>query len=605
MSAGLFNGEKMDNVNKILSAKKMAIEENRVAQNAQTASYLKMPLHMWRPILAKECGVFVVGEMYLGKRFDQINYSYCTLETAKEIVEDNCYALLRYKYFTKPDDEVDKRIADIIKSFKANLKTTLLRKSFNVNDADECGILKNLPMYCVAFKNGVFNFKDNKFLFKYDILKVDGITNRIYQYDPDYAIMWYLNYNFVPMDGIDIMELPLEDFVDVLKENEELHRKDDPESKSKNLCFELMWNMSHDMFDMYNPYKFKHLCEILGYLMDPQFVQKFVMLIGAGRNGKNSLFDGCFTNKVVPMPTQNSLVAIEEDKFITGTLEGKFHNIFLETDERSASTTSSAMLKQLTGSQLQTIESKGKDKHSGYINCKFIFSANEQEKVKFGDVSIGFRRRINMFEVYYQYDQDLKFMKKNPDYYNTTYSQDLHEISDNLLNTITFVYLAMYGIKSATKDFKKSFEFSRDDYNMTYSDINTDIKEKVRDITADKLAKWVKESKKTRIKNAFLDGTGKEFWQNSKELKDFGLVGGFDSVYKALKDDETRNDYFADHEIYIGLEHLKDLIEEPAMSATKFTSTFKKLFANAMMIKTADGKQYVKVTFIGVNLKVA
>ena len=59
------------------------------------------------------------------------------------------------------------------------------------------------------------------------------------------------------------------------------------------------------------------------------------MLIGSGQNGKNSLFDGCFSNRVIPRPAANDLDAIEGDRFITGALENKAHNIFLETSAKT------------------------------------------------------------------------------------------------------------------------------------------------------------------------------------------------------------------------------------------------------------------------------
>ena len=500
---------------------------------------------------------------------------------------------------------IDKRIADIVKNFKTNLKTTLLKKTFDPNSADECGLLKTLPEWCVAFKNGVYDFKENRFLFKYDILRVEGITSRIYQYDPDYAILWYMNFDFTPMDGISIMDIEFEDFIEVLKEFENSHRKLDPDDKAKNLCFELVWNMSHDMQDEFSMDKCRHLCEILGYIVDPIFVQKFVMIIGAGRNGKNSLFDGCFTNKIIPMPTQNSLASIEENRFITGALENRYQNIFLETDEKSASMQSSQNIKQLTGSQFQTIIHKGVDGYPGLINCKFLFSANEQEKIKFGDISTGFRRRINMYEVFYQYDQDLKFMKKNPDYYNTTYSQDLHEISNNLLNSTTFVYLAMYGIKSATKGFRKSFEFTKNDWNDTYSDIAFDLKDKIRAISVDKLMGYMTKNKK-EVKSMFVntDILNPVAWQDSKELNDFGF-SGVNAIMNLLKSDEYRNDYFVDHDVFLNLKNLKDIIGENVMSQAIFISNLKRLFANAQIIKTANGKQFVRINLSGNSMRIA
>ena len=140
--------------------------------------------------------------------------------------------------------------------------------------------------------------------------------------------------------------------------------------------------------------------------MNLSFSQNFVLFVGSGQNGKNSLYDGCFTGRVVPRPAANDLDSIENDRFITGSLENKAHNIFLESSAKTY--TESKMLKAITGSMYQTIEQKGVDKYSGLINCKYIFAANDQEKIKFTDSTPGFKRRINVFEVWYISDSSEK-----------------------------------------------------------------------------------------------------------------------------------------------------------------------------------------------------
>ena len=66
-------------------------------ENVDTQALLARPLSDWRPILARECQVYVFGENYLAKRFDQINYKFCEKNEAKDVLIDNLYALLRYK----------------------------------------------------------------------------------------------------------------------------------------------------------------------------------------------------------------------------------------------------------------------------------------------------------------------------------------------------------------------------------------------------------------------------------------------------------------------------------------------------------------------------
>ena len=97
--------------------------------------------------------MFLVSSI-CAKRFDQINYTFSEVNGAREVVVDNLYALLRYKYFPISDDEVEKRIGEIIKSFTVNLKTTLIKVSFDTDkEFQNVMLLENSQ---VAFRNGVF-----------------------------------------------------------------------------------------------------------------------------------------------------------------------------------------------------------------------------------------------------------------------------------------------------------------------------------------------------------------------------------------------------------------------------------------------------------------
>ena len=72
-----------------------------LTQQVDIATLMKLSLSDWRPLLSKECQVYVFNEAYLAKRFDQINYKFVGKNEAKEILIDNLYALLRFKYFPK------------------------------------------------------------------------------------------------------------------------------------------------------------------------------------------------------------------------------------------------------------------------------------------------------------------------------------------------------------------------------------------------------------------------------------------------------------------------------------------------------------------------
>lgn len=564
---------------------------NEVIQAVDTSVLMTRSLTEWRPVLAIECQVYVFGENYLAKRFDQINFKFCEKQEAKEILIDNLYALLRYKYFTRMSDDVDDRINKIVNSFTANLKTTLLRVSFD--SAADCTVMKQLPDYCIAFRNGVYNFKDNKWQFKYEVIKLERLNNKIYLYDNTIAIMWYLDYDFEPLP-FSVMDVSLNEFVDMMKVITK-------EPKTRNYCFELLYNMAHESDNNFSINKFAHICEILGYTILQSFSQYFVMLIGSGQNGKNSLFDGCFSNRVIPRPAANDLDAIEGDRFITGALENKAHNIFLETSAKTY--TESKMIKALTGSMYQTIESKGISKYSSVINCKFIFAGNDQDKIKFSDNTTGFRRRINMLEVYYRWDSKKRYMKYG-DYYDTTFSDSLSELKNNVGNTTAFIYFGMYGILSATKNFTDNFKFSYNDWNNTYSDVDTDSKEKIENITRTQILNYISANDKTKEegKTMFFDMYKNRLYL-SKSMTDYGVTS-YEDMLKLLKDDELFYSYFSEYDIYMSLRSIQMIIREYSCTPATFTQMFKKLFMLDKLDMLNGNKPYVKITFVGNKIKI-
>lgn len=548
---------------------------------------LSRSLVEWRPVLTEECQVYVFGENYIAKRFDSICYKFCGKDEADEILVDNLYALLRYKYFPKLTEEIDDRIRDIIQSFTRNLKTSLKKVSFDKNS--DSSIISMLPDYCIAFRNGVYNFKDNQWLFKYDTVKLEGLANTIYMYDPKYVILWYLDYSFEPLP-FDISSTPLEEFIEIMKELTKTQR---------NYCFELLYNISHDGQNKFDLNRFKHLCEILGYTCLNSFSQHFVMLIGAGQNGKNSLFDGCFTNRVVPIPASNDLESIENDRFITGALENKAHNIFLESTTVAKTYAESKVIKALTGSMYQTVESKGVQKYSGIINCKYIFAANDQDKLKFGDTTVGFRRRINMFEIFYQWDKEKRFLSRG-DYYDTTFSDSLSELKEDIFNTTAYIYFAMYGIILGTKNFTNNFQFGYNDWNMKYNDVDLDLKSSIDQITLDRIVEYLRLNMETG-KNALYDITKFKLY-SSLFMKSYG-VRDMNSLIEFFKKPESYNDFFSENDIYISVRLLQSLTGTLS-SPTKFTQNLKRVYdINNLEIMGAN-TPYVKCNLMNGKLKI-
>lgn len=559
-----------------------------LTQAIDTSSLMKLSLSDWRPILSKECQVYVFNESYLAKRFDQINYKFCGKNEAKEILIDNLYALLRFKYFTKSSEEVDNRIKDIVASFSANLKTTLKKVSFDKDSDAE--FISLLPNNCIAFRNGVYDFLHVKWLFKYNITNLDALSNKIYEYDDSYCILWYINIDFEPL-SIDITKVSLKDFIIFMKEYVKTNQ---------NYCFKLLYNMSHTYDDIFSLDMFKHLCQILGYTILQAFSQNFVLFVGSGQNGKNSLYDGCFTGKVVPRPAANDLDAIENDRFITGSLENKAHNIFLESSAKVY--TESKMLKAITGSMYQTIEQKGIDKYSGLINCKYIFSANDQEKIKFSDTTQGFKRRINVYEVWYKWDSQGRYLKRG-DYYDTKFSDTYDEIKNDVSNTVMFIYFGMYGLLQATKNFTKNFEFTYNDWKLSYSDVDIDLREKIEKIKLEDIVSYMKSSNShyEECKSLFYDCNKKRLYQ-SDSMMNLGYVS-YDDMISMLSNYDAFTNYFAENDIYINVRMLQKFAKDFTVPA-QFTSSLKKLYNISTLPSFYNNQPYIKATFVGNRLRI-
>ena len=552
---------------------------NEIANAVDASSLMDRPISNWRNVLADECQVFVCGENYLAKRFDAINFKFCDKIEAKEVLIDNLYALLRYKYFPVFSEEVDRKIQDIVNNFTLNLKTTLKKVSFD-KDAD-CIKVSYLPDCCVAFRNGVYDFLNDKWFLRYDITFVESLNNKIYQYDPKYIINWYVNIDFEPLP-ISITDTPLEEFIELSKEL----------SKDKhNYCFELLYNMAHDVNDEFDYHKFLHLCEILGFLIQISFNQNFVIFTGIGGNGKNSLFDGCFTYKVIPTPTSNSMDSYENDRFITGTLLNRFHNIYLEIGEKTIEF-NSEKLKNITGSPLQTIEIKGVPKFNSILNVKNIWSCNSQESLKFKDTSQGLRRRINIYEIFYTWDDKKRFLKKG-DYYDTTFSQDLREIKADLMNVSMFVYFAMYGLMFATKSFTDNFKFSYNDWNLQYTDVDISLKEKLEKLKLNNIIDYLQNNYSEDYKYLFYTLNKKLLYSN-KDIKDLGYNTFKDFVYGFLGDIEATANYFSENDVYLNLKLLQKIIGE----SSSFTSKLKKIYNIKVNNTIYNNQPYVKIRIL-------
>lgn len=572
-------------------AKSKIAEKLRAVDDAvSTSVYADYDMVDWQPILAKECQVYVCNENYLAKRFDQINFEFCSKDAAKEILIDNLYALLRYKYFKKRNDEVEKKIEGIVKSFVANLKTTLIKVSFDPDT--ECTLVRWLPDGCVAFRNGVYDFRNDRWLFAYDRIRIEQLKSTIYLYDQSYIIRWFLNFDFVPI-GINVNDFTTEELIAFLKDFDE---------GSKNYCFELVYNMAHDQNDKFKYSKFEHLCQILGYLCLQSFSQYFALLIGSGQNGKNSLIDGCFTSRVVPQPANNDMESIEDDKFVGAILQNRAHNIYLETTPDVK--TKSKNLKALTGSMYQTVEEKGVDKHTSIVNCKYLWAGNDQDKIKFSDNTVGFRRRINLFETWYRWDAKKKFLRLG-DYFDTSFSDDLSEIKGDISNAVIFVYLAMYGIRLGTDDYKHSFKFKHNEWKLQYSDVNLDLKEKIEDVTIGQIAAWASQPKNREAGKALFYDVSEKVLYESMTLKENGIIANNYDEYltRFLQDEEACLNYFAEYDVYVSVKLLQEIMRDITPAAA-FSQNLKKIYGiNSFLYKNGN-RPYVKARFTSNRLRI-
>lgn len=586
----------------------------------------------WRPILARECQVYQFeNRSFLAKHFSQIHYTICDINTATDILIDNLYALLQNKYFDPLTDEALERINQIIKSFTTNLKTVLRTVSFydkpKINDEfdnSEIVHIKNLPNGCVAFRNGVFDFRTNKFLFKYARTRMRNGTD-IVEYPLEYVVRFYFNFNFEPFD-FSIMDFTLSEFEQALKELDETQR---------NLCFELVHNMSFDEMHRFSLPRFEHLCQIMGYMCCSTIAEQFAIIFGVGQNGKDSLFRGCFTAHIIPTPSALSLDNILDTPFATGTLEGRCQNINLELAPKTYKDV--AKLKALTGGEEVDIEKKGVQSHTGIINCKYLFAGNVQDDIKFNDTSNGFLRRVNVFNVHYVWDAQKNFMKRG-DYFDTTFMLD--DLKYDLSNAVLFVYLAMFGLKSATNNFTTDFKFTHNEWSNEYSSIDTEFVEKLNSIRIDDVLKAARFNKQSVLEfdQIIYSQQHHKFWRESfspsclylptQELYqnivsadtdtiEFASVSSFlartysapiyDNEGNYVDDidiDVAKELIMSEDEIYLNAKWLQTLMKLDSITVRVFNKNIKLAFGQACEERIANNQPYIRCNFRSGRLQI-
>lgn len=585
---------------------------------------MKRRLSEWVPLLASEVCVYRMGSQYIAKRFNSISYILCSKKTAEDITRENVDALLKLKYFPNMADEEYDRVKEIKSYFMDEISTSLLDVKFG-NDSDMSAMQMNeLPDGSIAFTNGVFDFRTNRWLFKYEKFKRESMLNGIMQtkevitYNPQWYIAWNFNRDFTPKkivlsdDSIEVvddenpdensispMSLNFETYIELLKELD---------SKKPNKFFELFYNMAHDENEKFSMNKAKHLAEILGYLCLRSFAEYFVFFIGDGGNGKDTLFESFFKGRLEPSPATNSLNTIENNQFIAGSLAKTPMNFCSECEQGTIK--KSEAIKRYTGSPFQSIEEKGVDIYTGYMNCKFVFSANNKEQVKFRDDSAGFRRRMNMYELYFHYDSDKSFMKRG-DYYDTSYifkDEFRERDSDSMWS---FYYMAMMGIKMGSSNFTKLFEFRDDegnklnDYSISYVDIDSKVQEGMMRLTYDNVRRYYA---MTNDNELILTEKGKKLSTDN----DFDFFYGEDlPKHEAIKVmlDDTGNEenpgsgYLNNHRVFLKLGAIAKIASIDGTSQG-ITSNIKKLYRNCIIKHLNHNISYILVDMSHCGLEI-
>ena len=590
---------------------------DEISGSALRKKLIEIPLSEWAVKVADEVSVYRLGEQYIAKSFDEIPYRLCSKDKAKEILDENLDALLTFKYFPKATDEETERIKDIKKYCVNRIASSLIKVKFS-EDGSNARLMKPLPSSCIAFNNGVYDFKADDWLFKYETTEIQGDgSKKLICYSPDWRIMWYINRDFTPVSmavdengrfhaeekeekegRVSPLELSFEEWINFMKTLDDTR---------KSRFFELFWNMSYGADYKFNESKAEHLAEIFGFLVYSSFVQNFVFFVGDGSNGKDSMFDGFFREMIRPIPVANSVSSLEEDKFVIGSLVGASQNISSETE--TSVLRKSAVLKQVTGSQYQTIEEKGVDKYTGYLNCKFVFSANRKEQLKFGDSSVGFRRRINMYECFYQWDKAKRYLSLMKGTYDTGYN-DLAELreGDSLWE---FIYTCMLGIRLATKGFTERFSFTENDFNASeYAEEDETFKSTIENLSVSQFRTHVKMDLGD-LDYMFVTEDGNSLYRDKGSKSHFAFMDYYPkkSYKEALIDSLTYNNnateengqqpigqYFLDNNVYVSIWSLLEICDYNG-TKTKFTQDLKKSYPNCRIRRFGANRPYVLCAF--------
>ncbi|VUT27832.1 MAG: hypothetical protein SYNGOMJ08_00383 [Candidatus Syntrophoarchaeum sp. GoM_oil] len=144
------------------------------------------------------------------------------------------------------------------------------------------------------------------------------------------------------------------------------------------------------------------LLEFFGYYLIPDYrMQRIIMLIGEGANGKGVLLNLLMSFIGHENCSDATLHALDDNRFASSSLYGKLVNI--QGDLSAENVRNTSMIKQLCGGDTVFAEKKGKDAFSFKNTARLIFGGNKLPRAVFDDSNGWFRRMLviefpNIFE---------------------------------------------------------------------------------------------------------------------------------------------------------------------------------------------------------------
>ena len=159
----------------------------------------------------------------------------------------------------------------------------------------------------------------------------------------------------------------------------------------------------------------------------------------------------------------------------------------------------------------------------------------------------------------------------------------------------------MYGIMIGTKNWTKNFQFTENDWNATYFDVDFTIKESIRQLTLQRILSYITKTPEKDCLDMFYGADKKKLYLSSSMT----ILGykSFKEMIAMLNDPEKAAHFFADNDIYISVKHLQKLIGNHDTLIT-FSKNIRKLFNLKTFERLNNNQAYVRCTFISERLKI-